>query len=51
MDTHGDVLSAENMQGIGDLRGQEVVVFLDTFELLSGNELAQAFASFTSMQS
>jgi hypothetical protein len=47
MDTHRDVLSAENLDGICNLRGQDVVVFLDTFELLRRNELAQAFASIT----
>ncbi|KAN0131184.1 hypothetical protein V8E53_011076 [Lactarius tabidus] len=46
-DVHRDLLSAENLQGICALRGQQVFVFLDTFAFIHSAELAQIPASLT----
>ncbi|KAF8264647.1 hypothetical protein EI94DRAFT_440870 [Lactarius quietus] len=46
---HSNVFSAENLQSICALRGQDMVVFLDNFESFryNLNELAQILASST----
>lgn len=44
-DAHHNILSPENLQGICDLRGQKVVVFLDSFESIRNTEFVQIPAS------